>query len=390
MAWELKKVEEQRKMLSEAYFSGAQTMTDLCNTYNISRKTGYKWANRYLELGPDKGLQDLSRAPHNPNTIFSDELTSIAIDLKLKYRSWGPKKILVKLRYLYPKIKWPSETRLYEIFKSHHLVESRKLRKRVPATHPLGDLNKSNDVWMADFKGWFLTKNGQKCEPLTITDGYSRYLLKCEHMDKKTAHDVWPIFEAAFKEYGLPLRIRTDNGPPFGSVGIGRLTHLSVNFIRAGVMPEWINPGHPEENGRHERFHLTLKNAIANPPADNLQEQKIRMIGFQEEYNFERPHEALKMNTPATHYSKSTREWDGKLRAPEYDTTVMSTRKICPSGCIWIKQKEHYISKSLCGEYIGLKQIEGKIELYYDQIYLGSIEEEDLKIPKLVSKKRKD
>src|SRR5262249_30297707 len=154
-------------------------------------------------------------------------------------------------------------------------------RTRVPATHPLGELNNSNDVWIADFKGWFLTKDKKKCEPLTITDGYSRYLIKCEHVFNKSSEHIWPIFVEAFQECGLPNRIRTDNGPPFGSVGVGRLTQLSINLIKAGITPEWINPGHPEENGRHERFHLTLKMAVANPPAETLEEQIKRMVWFQ-------------------------------------------------------------------------------------------------------------
>ena len=144
-----------------------------------------------------------------------------------------------------------------------------------------------------------MTQDGHKCEPLTITDGFSRYLIKCNHLEKKTANDVWGVFKEAFEEYELPNRLRTNNGPPFGSLGVGRLTRLSINLIKAGVMPEWINPGHPEENGRHERFHFTLKQEVANPPARTIQEQIIRMAAFQQEYNFERPHEALDMQTPS-------------------------------------------------------------------------------------------
>jgi len=383
MAWDLKKVEDQRKRLVEEYDAGLMTMTELCRQFGISRKTAYKWYNRYKSAGLE-GLTNLSRAPNNPNRRYSEEDISRAIDLKLKYWSWGPKKILVKLNRDFPEIDWPSATRLYEVFKDHHLVTSKKIRKRVPATHPLGDVNSSNDVWMADFKGWFLTKDRKKCEPLTITDGFSRYLIKCRHLEKKTASDVWRVYAEAFHEFGLPNRMRTDNGPPFGSVGAGRLTMLSINLIKAGVMPEWINPGHPEENGRHERFHLTLKQATASPPGDNLEEQIRRMVYFQDEYNFERPHEALGMQTPSSCYYTSPRKWDGVLRSPEYDTQAGLIRKVGQNGCIHIHQKEYYIGQTLSGEYVAAKDDGVAIKVYYGPVYLGALNlKQKLEQPKL-------
>jgi len=372
MPWEFKKVEEKRNELIEAYTNGVP-MTELCKRYHISRKTAYKWYNRYLELGKE-GLKDLSKAPHCPVRTFGDSQINLAIELKMKHLIWGPKKILAKLNKMYPDLDWPSATWLYEIFKEHHLVTSRRLRKRVPATHPLADVNNSNDVWMADFKGWFLTQDNNKCEPLTITDGHTRYLISCIHLPKKSAADVWPVFEEAFKEYGLPNRLRTDNGPPFGCTGVGRITRLSINLIKAGVIPEWINPGHPEENGRHERFHLTLKQAVAKPPAKNLKEQLIRMRAFQEEYNFERPHEALGMDTPGSHYYSSNRKWDGILRQPEYDTKAMMVRKVGLNGGIWLKQTEYYVGGVLTGEYVGIKEnAAGELEVHYGPVYLGKL-----------------
>lgn len=388
MAWELKRVEDQRKQLVDLYAEGEMTMTEICRHFGVSRKTAYKWLNRYQILGYS-GLQDESRAPHNPCHCFSEAILEQAINLKLQYPTWGPKKVLARLHRDYPRLKWPSATRLYEIFKEENLVHSRRLRKRVPATHPLGHVNQSNDVWMADFKGWFLTEDKSKCEPLTITDGFSRYLIKCEHLSRKTVDSVWPVFATAFEEYGLPNRLRTDNGPPFGCVGVGRLTGLSINLIKAGVKPEWINPGHPEENGRHERFHLTLKEAVASPPARTLQEQVMRMALFQREYNFERPHEALEMNTPASNYRASPRQWDGVLRSPEYDTERMIVRKVGQNGCVWLKHTAHYIGEALKGEYTGLKEREdGSLEVYYGPIYLGQLTvEKGLEKPKMKVKK---
>jgi putative transposase len=387
MPWEFMKVEDKRRELLEAYINGS-SMTELCKIYKVSRKTAYKWFNRCFEKGLDEGLKDLSKAPHHPVRKFTDEQLDRAIDLKLRKRTWGPKKILARLEEDYPEEEWPSPTWLYEVFKDQHLVIPRRFRRRVPATHPLGDVNNSNDVWMADFKGWFLTKDGKRCEPLTMTDGHTRYLLCCTHVAKKSADYIWPIVEEAFRKYGLPRRIRTDNGPPFGCLGIGRLTSLSVKLIKAGVLPEWINPGHPEENGRHERFHATLKQSTANPPAENLKEQIARMKAFQEEYNYERPHEALGQEPPGRHYYASPRQWDGILRQPEYDTKTMKIRKVCQSGCIWVNQKEYYIGKVLMGEYVGMKEVEEEQEIYYGPICLGKlIKDKGIERPKMQLKK---
>lgn len=388
MAWRLKKVEDQRKELVETYLKGTFTMTELCERFGVSRKTAYKWCARYQRFG-ENGFKDQSRAPHNPNVVYSNDVVTKAIDAKLKHRGWGPKKIKSNLKRHYPNMKLPSATRLYEIFRENNLIVPRRLRNRIPATHPLGELNDSNDVWIADFKGWFLTQDGAKCEPLTITDGFSRYLIKCEHLYDKSADYVWPMFVEAFQEYGLPHRVRTDNGPPFGSVGPGRLTALSIKLIKIGVMPEWINPGHPEENGRHERFHLTLKEAVANPPAQTIQEQIIRMKVFQEEYNFERPHESLGMNTPGSVYTKSTRKWDGILRSPEYDTQTMLIRKVGQNGCVYIRQCEYYVSQTLTGEYVGIEENEtGEWRVRYGAVYLGQLKHGNPRIekPKLIPK----
>lgn len=387
MAWENFKVEQQRLQAVKAYISGTASMTDICKKYGISRKTGYKWCERFLARG-EPGLKDLSKTPHKLPYCFTKEQIDRALDIKFKRRTWGPKKVLAKLKELYPNESWPCPTRLYEIFQSYHLVTKRRFKGRVPATAPLGDLTDCNNTWAVDFKGWFLTGDGRKCEPLTITDCFSRYLINCTHLDKHAAEYVWPIFDQAFREYGLPNRLRSDNGSPFGSVGVGRLTALSVNLIKAGVVPEWIRPGHPEENGRHERFHLTLKLEVANPPKDTLALQIQAMSQFQKEYNFERPHEALGMKTPGNCYRSSLRKWDGVLRSPEYDTTEMDVRKVCQSGCIWLHGTEHYIGQTLTSEYVGLKaNSDGELDIYYGPIYLGKLNNNGLKKPKLKTRR---
>ncbi len=389
MAWGNHTVEQERLQVMKAYVLGSSSMTDICMQYGISRKTAYKWYKRFLEQG-EEGLKDLSKAPHSPCQYYTDIQIEKAIDLKLKHRTWGPKKILVKLQEKFPNEHWPCPTRLYEIFKKYHLVTSRKFRNRVPATAPLGDLTANNDTWAVDLKGWFLTGDGFKCEPLTITDCFTRYLIRCVHLNKHTTEYVWPVFDEAFREYGLPNRIRSDNGPPFGSVGAGRLTSLSVNLIKAGVIPEWIQPGHPEENGRHERFHLTLKQDVANPPKDTLALQIQSMSQFEHEYNFERPHEALNMKTPGSCYQPSQRTWNGILRPPEYDTSKVQVRKVCQSGCIWLRQQEYYIGQTLTGEYVALKTNESdELELYYGPVYLGKLNDNGLEKPKIKKRRQR-
>lgn len=382
MAWGVNKVEDQRLQAMMAYSSGLFSMTEVCRKYNISRKTAYKWFKRYSELG-EEGLKDLSRAPLEPNRIYSQDQIERAINLKLLHKTWGPKKVLSSLMAEYPEENWPSPTHLYEVFKECHLVTPRRIRGRVPATAPLGHVTSCNDTWGVDLKGWFLTGDGHKCEPLTIMDSHSRFLIECVHLDRHTAQDIWPVFEKAFLKHGLPLKIRSDNGPPFATIGAGRLSRLSVNLIKAGVTPEWIRPGHPEENGRQERMHLTLKQEVATPPQSTLSRQVQALSQFQYHYNFKRHHEALGMKTPGSCYENSYRNWNGILKPPEYDTKDMLVRKAGDNGCIWLHHIPHYIGEALAGEYIGLKLVEEDVfDLYYGPIYLGKLNKKGFEKPK--------
>lgn len=389
MAWENFTVEQQRLQLVLDYKKGDSTMTDLCLKYGISTKTAYKWCHRYSEKG-EEGLKDQSRAPHAPNRLYSEELIDRIIDYKRQHLRWGPKKILVKIHEIYPKDDLPSVTRLHEIFDEYNLVTKKRIKARVPATAPLGDLLNCNDTWAVDLKGWFKTGDGRKCEPLTITDCVSRYLIRCTHLNRHTAEFVWPIFDQAFREYGLPNRIRSDNGRPFGSTGIGRLTKLSIKLIQAGVTPEWIRPGHPEENGRHERFHLTLKQEVANPPKESLALQIQSMSTFQREYNFDRPHEALDMRTPGSCYRNSPRQWDGILRAPEYDTREMQVRKVQPNANITFRNRDHHIGEALIGEYIGLKEVlNDEFEVYYGKLHIGKLTSNGIERQKITGRRQR-
>lgn len=372
MAWRTVKVEDQREFLVKSYLGGVASMKELCQECGISRKTGYKWVHRYEKKGK-KGLLDQSKAPLEPDRKYSQTQIEQSLEVKRKHPKYGPKKVLALLKRHFPGESWPSPTRLYEIFKEHHLVCSRKLRRRVPRTQPLGAINESNDVWCANFKGYFMTGDKSKVEPFTITDGFSRFLIRCQHLERKRTEDIWKVVSEAFHEYGLPKRFRTDNGPPFATISVGRLSQLSVYLIKAGVTPEWITPGHPEENGRHERFHRSLKEAIANPPLDTFLNQISVMRAFVEEYNFERPHEALDLQVPGSIYSPSQRIWDGKLRSPEYDSSL-AIRKVGQNGCIYVKGKEFYLGSVISGELVGMKEIdEGSFEVFYGPIFLGTV-----------------
>ena len=210
-----------------------------------------------------------------------------------------------------------------------------------------------NDVWCIDFKGWFVTGDGRRCEPLTLCDAHSRYLLRCQSMARLDTDHVWPVLDAAFREFGLPHRLRSDNGAPFASCGAGGLSRLSVKVIKAGVMPERIAPGKPQQNGRLEQLHLTLLQDIASPPARSLREQLARLRSFQRLYNEERPHQALGNDTPAAHYTASPRRFDGVLREPNYSADH-EVRYVRHNGEIRWHGGTVYISEALVGEPVGL------------------------------------
>jgi hypothetical protein len=254
------------------------------------------------------------------------------------------------------------------------LTVKRKLRRRSPpSSAPFAECTAANDVWCIDFKGWFMTGDGKYCEPLTLTDAHSRYLLRCQAMARTDTAHVWPVLAAAFCEFGLPHRLRSDNGPPFASRGAGGLSRLSVKVIKAGVLPERIAPGKPQQNGRHERMHLTLLQDTAKPAARSLREQLERLRVFQNVYNEERPHAALGNDTPAEHYTLSPRRFDGVLREPGYGSDQV-VRRVRQNGEIKWNGKTIYISEALVGEPVGLAEDDlVACTVSYGPIVLGTI-----------------
>jgi hypothetical protein len=245
-------------------------------------------------------------------------------------------------------------------------------RRSPPSTAPFASCAAANDLWCIDFKGWFLTGDGRRCEPLTLSDAYSRYLLRCQAVGATDHDHVWPILEAAFREFGLPKALRSDNGSPFASCGAGGLSKLSVKVIKAGVAPERITPGKPQQNGRLERLHLTLLQDTAAPPARSLRQQSERFRDFQRVYNDERPHQALGNDTPAAHFGLSPRVWDGILREPSY-SCEHAVRRVRHNGEIRWKGNTIYITAALVNEPIGLIETEGSWSASYGPVELGLI-----------------
>lgn len=374
MAWGEVKVEEKRRLFIEACLGKTSSMAELCRQYEISRKNGYKWLNRYLEEG-EEGLKDRSKAPSVQAGATEAEIVRAILELKFKYLQWGPKKIRAALERGDPSILWPSKTTIGNLFGKHGLTIARKLRRRLAVrTVPLAHCQQPNDVWCMDFKGWWMTKDGQKCEPFTLIDGCSRYLIRCNKLFTNDTENTWAVLDSAFRECGLPTHLRSDNGPPFATCGAGRLSPLSVRVIKAGVMPDWIDPASPQQNGRLERMHLTLKQDAARPDDLELEEQITKLWEFQDYYNNVRPHEGLGQQRPCDVYYPSSRLYTGRLNSPEYSSGYKVGRvKSC--GKMSLRGQEVYLGRALSGEPIGLKETEEGLEAYFGPIFLGLINE---------------
>jgi putative transposase len=377
MAWKGRTMLEERRVLIEDWQSGEWSFSELCRRYGISRQTGYKWVQRFAEQG-QSGLQELSRAPHNSPQTMCPEVRARVIALREAHPRWGPRKLRVNLSESDTDLQWPATSSIGELLHREGLAHGRRRRQRtVRYSEPLAHANDANRVWCADFKGWFLCGNGERCDPLTISDAYSRFLLRCRSVEKTDGPHVRGIFESAFREWGMPEAIRTDNGPPFSSKAPGGLSRLNIWWMRLGIRHERIEPGCPEQNGRHERMHLTLKQETADPAAGNLRQQQKAFHRFQEEYNHERPHEALGYKTPASAYVASPREYPARLPELEHPRGAI-LRKVNEDGrIVWVNRKA-FISKTLGGEYVGLQPVEdGFYEVYFGGLLLGWFDEQE-------------
>lgn len=371
---------DQRTQFIADYLREILSVTELCQLYGVSRKTAYKWIDRYLHLGP-AGLDARSRRPrHSPNET-APEIVAALLDARRRHPSWGGKKLLTIVHKRHPRWELPGRSTVCDILSRHGMVPKKRQRRRIGHPgRPTSLILAPNDVWSADFKGQFKTGDGLYCYPLTVTDGFSRYLLGCQALSSTAVAGATPVFKRLFQEYGLPTRIRTDNGVPFATNTLARLSALSAWWVRLGVLPELIEPGKPQQNGRHERMHKTLKAEATRPAAGSLVAQQRRFNRFRTEYNDERPHEALDQQTPASVYERSPREMPTKLPPLEYPDRF-EVRYVSANGGIRWNSDWVNVSTVCAGEYVGLEEIDDGIwTVYFGPLKLGRLHERHMRI----------
>lgn len=374
MPWSPRSVVDHRLQFVADYLRGEVPVTELCERHAISRKTGYKWIARYREEGAE-GLADRSRRPHCSPSATPTGVVDALLELRNRHPTWGAKKLLAVLQRRDPELVLPARSTVCALLDRHGMVQHR--RRRSAVGHPGPPqliMDRPNAVWCADFKGHFRMGDNRYCYPLTVTDGYSRYVLACEALTSTRHDEARPIFARLFKSYGIPDAILTDNGAPFASHGIGRLSKLSVWWIRLGITPTLIEPGKPQQNGRHERMHRTLKAETARPPAANRRSQQWRFDEFCHTFNHERPHEALRMTTPAEHYGPSSR-WaprPGRLRYPD----CFETRQVSADGSFRWWGGPVGLSRPCAGLDIGMERLgDGLWALHLGDFPLGLFDE---------------
>ena len=361
------------------------TMAQLCADYQISRKTGYKWVDRYETEGP-RGLHDHSRRPAHSPFATEPALVQALVALRTRHPRWGAKKLLVVAARQDRQAAWPRRSTVCDLLKARGLVAPRRRRTRhAPVPSPLAPMTAVNHTWTTDFKGHFRTGDHAYCYPLTLRDGFSRFVLRCQALAGPTYEATRPQFERAFAEYGLPDRIRSDNGGPFASTGLRRLSRLSVWWLRLGIRLERIAPGHPEQNGSHEQFHSVLKAETARPPAANARAQQRRFDRFCAEYNDDRPHEALGDRTPASCYQPSRRALPRQVPPVEYPGH-WEIRRVSPIGQISWEGHLLFLSGALAGEEVAFEEVEdGLWTVHFATLALGRYDERHRRIHPLAS-----
>lgn len=362
-----------------AVIAEEDSMTALCEEYGISRRIGYKWLARYQSEGPT-GLGERRRGPRRVPWAITIAQAEAIIGLRRRHQSWGPKKLRAKLHALAPEQRWPALSTIGDLLRRKGLSHGRRRRRRATPTtrSELRPALAPNDIWCVDFKGWFRTGDGAQCYPLTVTDSFSRYLLCCR-VTTPDYEGCRPKFEQLFREFGLPATILSDNGPPFASLAAGGLSRLSVWWVKLGIGPARIVPGKPQQNGRHERMHRTLKAETAKPSAANLAAQQRRFDQFRAEFNHKRPHEALGQTVPASHYMPSARPYPAHLKDPVYPDDY-ERRRVRHNGQIKWQGELVFIAGPLSGEVIGLcENDDGNAQAYFGPVHLGTIDGVTLK-----------
>lgn len=358
-----------------AFKEGVYSMAELCERYGISRKTGYKWLSRYEAEGLE-GLSEHSRAPRSIPHRTSKETEDALVELRKKRPSWGSRKLLKRLKCTRPDLALPAPSTVTSLLYRHGLVKPRRKQRKPqhPGSKPL-EAVAPNDVWTMDFKGEFLLGNRRYCYPLTVCDARTRFLLSCTGLSSTNGVLAKEAIDRLFREHGLPKAIRTDNGSPFATQAIGGLSRLSVYWLKLGIRHDRIDPASPQQNGRHERMHRTLKAETTRPPETTFEAQQRRFDTFRYVFNQERPHEALGMDTPADHYQSSTRTMPDAVPQPEY-FGHMEVRRVASNGSFKFKRHVLFLSETLYGEHIALDEIDDGIwSIYFANLLLGRLNE---------------
>lgn len=373
MPWNETEPMNERVKFIARYLQKDEPFSALCARAGVSRKTGYKWVERYDEGGVT-ALVDRSRAPLSHPHAVPVAVRDAIVALRRRHPRWGPRKLLAVLRRHDPTCAWPAASTVGDLLRQQGLVRRRRRRRySVPYGDRLADYAAPNAIWCADFKGHFPVGDA-RCHPLTIMDGFSRYLLRCEALPRPLSAPSQKVFESAFREFGLPQAIRTDNGAPFSTLAAGGLSRLAVWWIRLGIRPERILPGRPDQNGRHERMHSTLKAETARPPRCSMRAQQRCFQAFCQEYNHERPHEALAYATPASRYAPSPRAYPRRLPHPEYPAHFRVERAY-PNGVISFRETQWYLTHCLAGELVGLEEMDNDSwTVYFGPIELGVLD----------------
>jgi transposase InsO family protein len=375
--WKARSVVNER-MIFISRLQDGERMSELCREFGISRKTGYKLLARFDEHGP-AGLYDQSRARHTVRHRVSEQLEQTLVEIRHTHPTWGARKLHAWLRARAPGVHLPAIGTISRVLKRQGLIQPRKRRSRssvLPYGAKLRQSTAANELWCIDFKGQFRLGNGRLCYPLTVTDHHSRFLLGCEALDSTQGGPAKQALKQVFREYGIPQAIRSDNGPPFASNSIAGLSALSVWWLKLGITPERIEPGHPEQNGRHERMHLTLKQETTRPPGSNQLQQQERFDVFARIYNVERPHEAVGDRPPATLYSASDRLLPKDEPEPTYPLHDLAKR-LNKNGCICFGSPRHVyaIGRALAHEPVGLRELEdGRWLVTFANLDLGYID----------------
>ena len=385
MPWRGVTVNEERQRFLEDYKLKYYTISELADRFGVSRRTAHKWIRRFEQAG-QSGFHELSRRPHACPWQTNAAIVKKIVDLRLAHPRWGPDKLLDLLRQRHPRAHLPSVSTAARILAREGFVRPRRRYRRAHPGCPKSIPQGPNDIWAADYKGQFRLKNGQYCFPLTVSDLASRYVLGVDAHPAISLERTLEHFRRLFEAYGLPNRIRTDNGSPFASSALARLSHLSAWFIKLGIYPELIEPGQPQQNGVHERMHRTLKQEATIPPATSLRGQQQKFDSFRQEFNEVRPHESLGMKRPAQLYRPSTRAMPMRIEPYDYPSHHL-VRRVSRCGTIRVLTNQIFVSQTLNEDYVGLEEVDdGVYDMYFCFYQIGRYALRTNKIHDIVSR----